>query len=84
MMINIYICVGSACHLKGSYNIINQMQDIINEKKLSEKVVIKAALCLGKCTNAVSVKVEDEEVISLSIGNVRDFFEKNIIPRLDS
>lgn len=83
-MINIYICVGSACHLKGSYNIINQMQDIINEKKLSEKVVIKAALCLGKCTNAVSVKVEDEEVISLSIGNVRDFFEKNIIPRLDS
>lgn len=84
MMINIYICVGSACHLKGSYNIINQMQDIINEKKLSEKVVIKAALCLGKCTNAVSVKVEDEEVISLSVGNVRDFFEKNIIPRLDS
>ncbi len=83
-MINIYICVGSACHLKGSYNIINQMQDIINEKKLSEKVVIKAALCLGKCTNAVSVKVEDEEVISLSVGNVRDFFEKNIIPRLDS
>lgn len=84
MMINIYICVGSACHLKGSYNIINQMQDIINEKKLGERVVIKAALCLGKCTNAVSVKVEDEEVISLSIGNVRDFFEKNIIPRLDS
>jgi NADH:ubiquinone oxidoreductase subunit E len=83
-MINIYICVGSACHLKGSYNIINQMQDIINEKKLNDKVVIKAALCLGKCTNAVSVKVEDEEVISLSIGNVRDFFEKNIIPRLDS
>ncbi len=84
MMINIYICVGSACHLKGSYNIINQMQDIINEKKLNDKVVIKAALCLGKCTSAVSVKVEDEEVISLSIGSVRDFFEKNIIPRLNS
>ncbi|HEX3029932.1 MAG TPA: (2Fe-2S) ferredoxin domain-containing protein [Clostridia bacterium] len=82
-MINIYICVGSACHLKGSYNIINQMQDIINEKKLSDKVVIKAALCLGECTNAVSVRVEDEEVISLSIGNVREFFENNIIPRLN-
>lgn len=71
----IYVCVGSACHLKGSYNIINDLQKMIEEKKLGEKVTIKAALCLGKCTEAVSVKVDDNEVVSLSEKNVRCFFE---------
>lgn len=73
---SIYVCVGSACHLKGSYNIINELQQLIEEKQLGEKVTVKAALCLGKCTKAVSVRIDDSEIISLSVENVRPYFEK--------
>ncbi len=81
-MLIIYVCVGSACHNKGSYNIINQLQQLIEERDLEENIVIKAALCLGNCTNAVSAMVEDGEVISLSSENVRSFFEKVVKEKL--
>ncbi len=80
-MLNIYVCVGSACHSKGSYNIINQLQQLIAEKNLEEKVVIKAALCLGNCTNAVSARVEDGEIVTLSSETVRSFFEKVVMKK---
>ena len=73
---NIYVCVGSACHLKGAYNIIGELQQIIEEKNMGDRVVIKAALCLGRCSKAVSVRVnEDGEIFSLSMDTVRSFFE---------
>lgn len=78
----ILVCVGSACHIKGSYNIIHQLQHIIEEKQLEEKVVVQAALCLGKCTKAVSVMVDNDEIISLSAEEVRDFFEKVVMEKL--
>jgi NADH:ubiquinone oxidoreductase subunit E len=75
-MLSIYICVGSACHLKGSYNIIKLLQQIIEEKQLEDRVEIKAALCLGNCTNAVSARVDEGEVLSLSEENVRSFLKR--------
>lgn len=81
-MLNIYVCVGSACHLKGSYTIINQLQQLIEEKNLGDKVVIKAALCLGNCANAVSARVGEDKFVSLSIDNVGRFFEDLVIGKL--
>lgn len=81
-MFIIYVCVGSACHVKGSYNIINQLQQLITEKDLEEKITVKAALCLGNCTNAVSAMLEDGEIVSLSSENVRSFFEKAVKEKL--
>lgn len=34
----IYVCIGSSCHLKGSYNIINAFKELIAEYKLTIKV----------------------------------------------
>ncbi|OFI07257.1 NADH dehydrogenase subunit E [Clostridium acetireducens DSM 10703] len=81
-MINVEVCVGSACHLKGAYNVINKLQKLIDNKGLKNKVTVKAAFCLGNCTNAVSVKINNEGVLSVSEDNVEEFFEKNIAGRL--
>lgn len=72
-MITIQVCIGSACHLKGSYEVINKLQNIIKEKKLDSHIAVKAAFCLGECTKAVSVKVNDGAVQSLDESNVESF-----------
>ena len=54
---NVYVCVGSSCHLKGSYDIIMLMKDALRDRGLEEKVNLSAAFCLGKCTDGVSIKV---------------------------
>jgi len=81
-MIEINVCIGSACHLKGAYNVISNLQKIIAEKSLEEKIEIKAAFCLGECTKAVSVKVDDDSIVSVKEDEVEEFFEKHLAGRL--
>ena len=78
----IEVCVGSACHLKGSYNVINEFMSIIKEKKMEDKIIVKAAFCLGNCTNGVSVRIDEKDVLSCSENNVPGFFEANVFGRL--
>ena len=82
-MIDLSVCVGSACHIKGSYNIINTFQQIIEEYDLSDKVELKAIFCLGHCTTGVSVKIDDSEVYSVSGATARKFFETEVLPKIN-
>lgn len=77
MVIN--VCVGSACHLKGSYNIINKLEDLIKEYGLNDKVDVKAAFCLGQCTKAVSVKIDDGPISSVNEDTIIEFFKTNVL-----
>ncbi|WIV11721.1 (2Fe-2S) ferredoxin domain-containing protein [Proteiniborus sp. MB09-C3] len=81
-MVTINVCIGSACHLKGAYEVINNLQHIIEERELSEKVIVKAAFCLGECTKAVSVRVDEDKVVSVGEETVKEFFEQHVVGRL--
>jgi NADH:ubiquinone oxidoreductase subunit E len=79
---NIYICVGSSCHIKGSYDIIQLMKQAIAEHQLEDRITLSAAFCLGRCTDGVSVKINDEIVCGVSRDNFPDFFQNNVLARL--
>lgn len=82
-MVTLNVCIGSACHIKGSYNVINSFQDIIKNRELEDRVVVKAAFCLGECTKAVSVKIDGEdEIYSVNESNTEEFFDKHVVGRL--
>ena len=42
------VCVGSSCHLKGSYKIISLLTEAVKAHGLGDKVELGAAFCLGK------------------------------------
>lgn len=77
--VNIYICVGSSCHLKGSYNIINLMKEALEKHHLTDKVNVSAAFCLGKCTSGVTIKVDDEIITGVSPDNFKEIFDHYIL-----
>jgi len=79
---NVYICVGSSCHLKGSYDIIQLMKEAIIEHHLEERINLSAAFCLGHCTDGVSVKINDDVVCGVSKNNFQEFFSKEILAKL--
>lgn len=81
-MLQVFICVGSSCHLKGSYQVIKIFEELIKSNKLEDTVELKAAFCLGHCTKGVSAKVEDEFLEGLTISNAREIFEEHIVRRL--
>ena len=72
------ICIVSSCHLKGSRPIIEQLQDLVNEHNLQDKVELSGAFCMQNCVNGVSVTV-DGELFSVKPETVKDFFETQIL-----
>jgi NADH:ubiquinone oxidoreductase subunit E len=81
-VIQIHICVGSSCHLKGSYHIIKGFERLIKKNKLEDKVEIVASFCLGNCTNGVSAKVGNEAIKDLNTSNIEKIFREYVLERV--
>lgn len=77
----ITICIGSACHLKGSREIIQKLQQLVAEHGLGDKVDLNGAFCSGNCVNGVCVTI-DGVLHSLSPDTTEEFFETEILGRL--
>ncbi len=80
-MVNVTICIGSSCHLKGSRKVVEKLQQIISEKGLKDKVELSGTFCMGRCETGVSVTV-DGEYFSVSPESVDEFFENVVIARV--
>ncbi|CDC42712.1 putative uncharacterized protein [Firmicutes bacterium CAG:449] len=79
----VLVCVGSSCHLKGSYDIVEALKNAIKEHSLEDKVTLKATFCLGKCgISGVSIKVDDEIVTGVTLDNFNDFFNNHILSKI--
>lgn len=70
------ICVGSSCHLKGSYQVVEVIEKYINNYDLSEEIQLKGSFCLGHCTEGVSARI-DGKVVSLSPENAEEILNKH-------
>lgn len=78
---NLYVCVGSSCHLKGSYEVIEIFKEQIEKNNLKEKVSLKASFCLGHCTEGVTIKIDENEPTSVSVEEAEQFFIDNILSK---
>ena len=75
------VCIGSSCHIKGSRQVVQQLQDMIAEHGLGDVVDLGGTFCMGKCQQEVCVTVDDD-FYSVSPENTKDFFEKQILSRM--
>jgi len=71
----IKVCIGSACHLKGSYDVIKGLETYINDHELEAEINLKSAFCLGKCSEAVSVEINEEYIVSMSPSTVHKMMD---------
>lgn len=83
-MVTLSVCIGSSCHLKGSYNVIQAFQQLIEEHGLGEeKLTFKASFCMKQCQNpGVGVSVNDG-VYSVSPEEARAFFRDTVLPLVE-
>lgn len=77
----ITVCIGSSCHIKGSRGVVEELQKLIKENKLEDKVELVGIFCLGKCQQGVSVMVEDQ-FYSVKPDTVMEFFNTVVLARV--
>lgn len=74
----ITVCIGSSCHLRGSRDVIQILERLISHYGLTDQVTLKGSFCMGECTGGVCVSIGDRK-FSLTPANTEDFFKKEVV-----
>ena len=80
-MLKITVCIGSSCHIKGSRQVVEQLQNLIAKHELGDKVELSGTFCMGKCQQGVCVTVNGE-FYSVSPETVENFFATEVLAKV--
>ena len=77
----ITICIGSSCHIKGSRQVVEKLQELIDANNLGDKVELSGTFCLGQCQQGVCVTVDDA-FHSVTPETVNEFFKNEVLTKI--
>ena len=80
-MLKITVCIGSSCHIKGSRQVVEQLQYLIAKYDLGDKVELGGTFCMGKCQQGVCVTVNDS-FHSVTPETVEEFFAQEVLAKV--
>ena len=79
----ITVCIGSSCHLKGSPEIVELLQESIEKENLGDSVTLVGSFCIGKCNRVgVTIQVDDEIHTGITRENFKEFFKEQVLKKL--
>ena len=83
-MLIVQICVGSSCHLKGSPEIVELLQNAVAEYHLEDEVTLAGSFCIGKCNRVgVTIQINDDVHVGVTKENFKEFFKDNIFSAIE-
>lgn len=81
---NLFLCMGSACHQMGVYEVLPQLQRLIHEHHLETTVELKGSFCLETCNHGIVMKFHDQHFLNISPQNVEKIFVEQILPAVQA
>ncbi len=77
------VCVGSSCHLKGSLEIVELLEQAVKEYNLEDEVTLAGSFCIGKCNRlGVTLQVDDDIHVGITKENFKEFFSEQVLSKL--
>ncbi len=80
--LEIKVCVGSSCHIRGGTKTLRALETLIQESNLTNRIDLKADLCLENCLAAPNVVLDGEVHGGVTPEVVEEFFSNQVLPRL--
>ena len=82
-MLDIKVCVGSSCHIKGSQTIVQMLQDAIAEHHLEDKIALSGSFCTENCNRVgETIVVDDKTFTGIMPESFNEFFRVNVLSRV--
>lgn len=75
----ITVCIGSSCHLKGSMQVVERLQKLILTHNLVETIDLRGSFCMNRCQTGVCVRVDGADY-SVTPESTERFFLEKILP----
>lgn len=77
------VCVGSSCHLKGSYDVIEKFKELLKKYEVEDVIELQASFCLGHCSEGVTVKADERFILNVNADNAEEMFINEILPSVN-
>lgn len=75
----VQVCIGSSCHLKGSHEIVELMQEAIEKNGLKDDITLAGSFCIGRCNRTgVTIQVDDDIYTGITPETFGEFFREKI------
>ena len=81
MLVN-KVCVGSSCFLRGSKNVIAEIENLIRHYQLDDIVTLKGIFCLERCSDGVTVMIDEKVFTNITSENIAELFENEVFSAL--
>jgi len=81
-MIELSVCIGSSCHLKGSYNVIQTFMQLIEEYRLHNKIDLKSTFCMKRCECAGVGLFIDGKAYHIPSETAKEIFLTVVMPKV--
>lgn len=78
MTLQISVCIGSSCHLKGAYRIIEGLEACIESRGLQGLVELNSNFCAGQCQHAIAVRVGGELCVQVEEAELSRFWDEHV------
>uniref|UniRef100_B8HVQ1 (2Fe-2S) ferredoxin domain-containing protein n=1 Tax=Cyanothece sp. (strain PCC 7425 / ATCC 29141) TaxID=395961 RepID=B8HVQ1_CYAP4 len=77
---NLFLCMGSACHQLGVYEVLPRLQALLKTYKLEERIELKGSFCLETCSHGIVMKFRDRHFLNISPQNIETLFVEEMLP----
>lgn len=83
-MVNVEICIGSACYVKGSSQVVTVLNDLIAEQGWQGKVEVKGSFCMKACQRQIGlgIRINGKQLENVTAANAREILKKEISAQL--
>jgi len=65
--IEITVCVGSSCHVRGSRDLLKRFAEIIKADRLEDRVTLLGSFCMERCGEGMNWRFGEEDITSTSV-----------------
>ena len=81
-MLVIQVCVGSSCFLRGSKNIIAEIENLMDHYRLDDIVTLKGKFCFERCSDGVTVMIGEKIFSGVTSESIVELFENEVFSAL--
>jgi NADH:ubiquinone oxidoreductase subunit E len=82
-MVTITVCVGSSCYMRGTDDLAEALEKLIEKEALQDQVELIGSFCMGECSPGVSVRIGDRQYREVRCEEAENFFYQEVLPLLE-
>ena len=81
-MIELSVCIGSSCHLKGAYNVIQTFMQLIEEHGMHDQIDLKSTFCMKRCACTGVGLFLGGETYHIPAESAKEFFKTTVLGKV--